>query len=401
MNKKSLNVNLIVLTVVFVGLVFSASVNAQQRLKMPFGASKQKTVQLNLTKEAGPWLIMCASFDGLDGRQQAINLADELRKTNGLTAYVYRQHFDFSADVADRGLGLAKPTTGGRENVPKRKMKLLNQSEKTEYAVLVGNYKSDESSKAQRDLAIVKKLQPESMRTYSAELGDTPQAGNRLRADSEALFGTNAGFKRMSTSAADSKFPLRLAILVTNPMVPEQVRAQATVDHYILGLNRGRKYSLLNNPKPYTLKIASFSGEVIVRPQDSARESDRLWRNKKFSSKEDTGLVQAAKRAKILTEYLRSKNVEAYVFHDRFSSYVCVGGFDWVRKGDGPDAVANPEVTQLAKVFAAKPVGGGQVTTIRLPARLLEAGVTCDANPFTVAVPHKKGRVASLPSGLR
>ena len=389
MNYITLKFNSIALAVLFVTLSLQTTAIAQQKPRFPFGRSSRPTSQLNLTKEAGPWLIMCASFDGPDGRQQAVNLADELRKTNGLTAYVYRQHFDFAQDIADRGMGYQKPTSGGASNLRQRKMELANKSQKTEYAVLVGDYGKVDSARAQNDLAKVKKLQPETLKIYSADISDTGQAGERLRANSEAMYGSGGGIRRVSTSAAQSKFPLRLALLVTNPMIPEEILAQQGIDRYIMGQNRGLKYSLLDNPKAYTLKVASFTGDMIVSPDAIAElESNRIWNDKNKKGKNNSSLVEAAKRAKILTEYLRSKDVEAYQFHDRHSSYVCVGGFDWVRKGEGRNAQVNPEVAALANVFAAEPVGGGQVKTYALPAKLLENGITCDSNPLTVAVPR-------------
>ncbi len=386
MNRVSFKLNSVAFAVLVATLVFEAAAVAQPAIRTPFGRSRDKAAKLNLTQESGPWLIMCASFDGEDGRQQAVNLANELRTKHGFNGYVYRQYFDFASEITNLGKGYQKPTAGGKSNLRQREMQLVKQNEKTEYAVLVGDYKSVESSKAQRDLAIIKKLQPETLKFHSASVQDTPQAGERLRADSEAMFGDGQGLKPISL--AKTKFPLRLSLLVTNPMTPEDQLAAAQVDQYIMNVNRPLKHTLLDNPKAYTLKVASFSGEVVVRPQDIAkREADPIWQAKNKKGKNNKSLKEAAKRATILTEYLRSKNVEAYLFHDRYSSYVCVGGFDWVSEGEGRNARANPKVEALAKVFAAKPIRGG-VTTFPLPARLLEAGVTCDANPLTVAVPR-------------
>jgi len=310
MNKVMPKLKLIALATLLIALVFAAPADALQRI--PFGRSPRKAaVQLNLTKDAGPWLIMCTSFDGQDGRQQAINLA-------------------------------------------------------------------------QKDLATLKKLQPESLKIYSDDIRDSPQAGARLRADGEVMFSNNGEFKQIGADKV--KHPLRLALLVTNPLLPKEVLDQAGIDQFILNLNKGVPYSLLDNPKAYTLKVASFSGEVIIRPKDIAIR--KAQRQKKSS------LVEAAKRAEILTKYLRSQKIEAYQFHDRHSSYVCVGGFDWVREGDGPNARGNPKVIALAEIFAGKPLPDGQVTTFKLPPRLLEAGVTCDANPLTVAVPRSRSSVA-------
>ena len=80
MNQIKLKFNSIALTILLVVLAFEATAIAQPR--SPFQRSKK--AQLNLTEDAGPWLIMCAAFDGEDGRQQAINLAHELRQTNRL-----------------------------------------------------------------------------------------------------------------------------------------------------------------------------------------------------------------------------------------------------------------------------------------------------------------------------
>ena len=396
MNKSSLKLKLTALTFLIAAFAFESVADAQIRF---MGRSNSKSAKLNLTQDAGPWLIMCASFDGEDGRQQAVNLANELKTKHRFNAYVYRQHFDFASEIANRGKGYQKPTAGGKANLRQRQMKLAKQSEKTEYAVLVGDYKSVESSRAQRDLSTIKKLQPETLKLYSAEVRDTARTGERLRADSEAIFNSNDGVRKMTLGS--SEYPLRLSLLVINPMIPDEQLAAETIDQYIVKLNEGQKYTLFDNPKAYTLKVASFSGEVLVRQQDiDELKADPNWQKKQKQGTNNRGLVEAAKRAKILTEYLRSQNVEAYQFHDRYSSYVCVGGFDWVSEGEGPNARANPDVEALAEAFAAKPFRGG-VTTFRLPQKLLTAGVTCDATPLTVAVPRVKKQMAKRRSLLR
>ena len=121
MNKSSLRLKLAALTVLLAAFVFESTVCAQ----VPFlKRSNSKTAKLNLTQDAGPWLIMCASFDGEDGRQQAINLANELRTKHRFNAYVYRQHFDFASEIATLGKGYQKPTAGGTANLRQREMQL-------------------------------------------------------------------------------------------------------------------------------------------------------------------------------------------------------------------------------------------------------------------------------------
>jgi len=138
MNKVMPKLKLIALATLLIALVFAAPADALQRI--PFGRSPRKAaVQLNLTKDAGPWLIMCTSFDGQDGRQQAINLANELRVKHGMQSYVYRQHFDFSKGVTDRGIGFQQPTAGGASNVRQREMQLARQNDK-KTSLLSKNY---------------------------------------------------------------------------------------------------------------------------------------------------------------------------------------------------------------------------------------------------------------------
>jgi hypothetical protein len=367
-----------------------------QGLMRAFGRRSEKQVDLKLTKTDGPWLIMCASFDGQDGQEQAIRLANELRKSHGLKSYIHKQFFNFQEKVADLGLGYQKPTAAGNGNVRSREMKLANTREKMEYAVLVGDFDSIESAKAQKSLALIKKLKPVSLELHSANVQDSSQSGARIRAKSEAMFDSGGTYARMNNNAFKSEFPLRTALLVTNPMLPPEFFAATKIDRYIVGLNRGLKFSLLDNPKMYTLKVASFAGQSVIKPGDIEKmTSDRAWLDRNLKGKNNTGLVEAAKRARILTEYLRSQGVEAYQFHDRHESFVCVGSFDWVSKGDRRSSTPNPEVVKLARKFQAKPTRErGQITTYPLPARLLEAGVTCDANPATVIVPSATVRTA-------
>ena len=66
-------------------LAMMTSTNAMAQ--MPFRAARTAPATLELTETAGPWMVMCYSFSGDDGKQQAIRLATELRRSFGLKAY--------------------------------------------------------------------------------------------------------------------------------------------------------------------------------------------------------------------------------------------------------------------------------------------------------------------------
>jgi len=65
-----------------------------QRFRLPFGNNKTQTTleSVELTQKSGPWLIMCASFSGKNGHQQAFRLAQELRQSLRLNTYVYQHN---------------------------------------------------------------------------------------------------------------------------------------------------------------------------------------------------------------------------------------------------------------------------------------------------------------------
>ena len=54
------------------------------------------------------------------------------------------------------------------------------------------------------------------------------------------------------------------AFLTINPLWEGDVRTN-TIDEFVVDLNAGQKYSLLENPGKYTLTIATFSGSSVIQ----------------------------------------------------------------------------------------------------------------------------------------
>jgi hypothetical protein len=379
-----------------------------QLLKLPFG--KAKNTQQNsvyLSQKDGPWLIMCASFVGEEGRQQAIRLAGDLRQNHRLKAFVYSHEFNFTEKVAGLGMGWEPYMAGNKPGARPIRMKAAGESSFEEFAVLVGDFSSVEDSKAQKTLDRIKKLQPESMANYdpSEALSDDSLAGARLRAWRDfSVQKSDDPEKRMYG-------PMKAAFLLPNPLLPEEYFAARKIDDFVLGLNRGLKYSVMKNPAKYTVKIATFSGEMFEESQMEEQKARDSWLAKNRKGLTDSKLVNAAKRATVLTAYLRSKNIEAYEFHDRHESYVCVGGFDWMVETDSSGRKENnPEMVELIKKFKGSTIrlpgkGGGVQTgmkTYPLPTRLSKAGIACDIQPIPVLVRKGDGkRVSSKFFGMK
>ena len=95
------------LSVIAIFFLCMASVGWAQKNAFPFrrhvDADKDKTY--SLTKDEGPWLIMCASFSGENGLHQANELVHELRSTQNLNAFVYKMKVDLPESVNGAGWG--------------------------------------------------------------------------------------------------------------------------------------------------------------------------------------------------------------------------------------------------------------------------------------------------------
>lgn len=372
-----------------------------QKFKL-FGKARPDTSiqSMQLTQRAGPWLIMCASFSGEDGRQQAYRLAKELRVENRLEAYVYSHQFNFSEEVSSKGLGWEVVDLGGEEKrLRPKQMRPAGEAQFEEVAVLVGNFSSLEDSKAQRTLEQIKKLKPESILHYDMEAAaaGSTLAGARLRAWRD--FATS----RSENPNERTKGPLKAAFIMPNPLLPDEYFEARKVDVTVLKWEANQqKHSLLNNRGNYTVKIASFGGDSTFELEAIEKtKAEDAWRKKSRKSRSDSKLFEAAKKATVLTAHLRKKGIEAYEFHDRHESYVCVGSFEWLTKTDQNGVKQNnPAVVDTIMKYkgtmVALPGRPSAMRSFPLPDKLVRAGIACDVQPLPVLVPKRPARTARL-----
>lgn len=388
------------IVVVSVLLSMVSQETSAQLLKLPFGKSKteaQRQASTQLTERAGPWLIMCASFVGEDGRQQARRLAEELQNEHRMTAYVYSHKFDFSAAVAGQGRGWEVFDLAGEKKLRPKRMKPAGESRFEETAVLVGDFSSVDDSSAQKLLAKIKTVWPETMANYDAREVDTDTT-SRLRAWRDNYW------KLKGDNPKDRlKGPMKAAFMMPNPLLPDAYFDARKFDHAILKwkINKDAKFSLLKNKNMYTVKIASFSGDSTMELEQIERtRAQESWMKKNNKSLTESKLINAAKKATVLTDYLRKKGIEAYEFHDRYESYVCVGGYDWLVKYNDRGMKENhPEMVDTINMFkgtaANLPGRPGAIRSYTLPANLAKAGISCDLQPLPVLVPKAPEHSAS------
>jgi len=309
-----------------------------------------------LSERDGPWLILATTFRGAGARDDARRLVQELRGRFGMQAYTHEQAFDFTG--AQRGLGV------NPDGSPKR-MRYANAQQVVEVAVMVGDFASCDDSRAQKTLAAVKSLQPEAL---TGERGKS-----RAFADFRRMIG-------LDTQAG--RGPMRLAFMIPNPLLPEDYFNRPQLDEFVIGINADVEHSLLDCPGRYSVRVATFTGVGTFADQQANAAGEA-----EFESR----LVQAAEKAHRLTEALRRQGWQAWEFHDRESSMVCVGSLSQlaIEQQDGSSQPL-PELVRITTALGPDPekLAAGTI----LPKRI--EGILLDVQPRPIDVPR-------LPVGRR
>lgn len=359
-----------------------------QQFSLPFRrnveADKDKTYWLS--ENEGPWLIMCASFAGENAMYQANDLVLELRSKHKLKAFVFKKTIEFDKSVSGAGMGTVKPVGDGMFIIRPPEMEYVHGTDFDEIAVVVGDFPSIDDRSAIDALEKIKTLHPEAL-----SFSETVPTNQRM--------GVFRYIQQMASpdSELKKKGPMRQAFMIPSPLLPEEYFAQRGIDRVILELNEDLKYSLLNCPAPYSVRVASFRGETtfdLNRMREAQEEDERQRRWGK--PRQNSQLAEAGEKASRLTNELRKLGIEAYEFHDRYESYVCVGAFDWVtRRSENGREVWNPDVVQTISDYKATvedrviknfPGAGKPLRPKTLPA-LRDSGIVFDAQPIPVQVP--------------
>jgi len=305
-------------------------------------ADPKKVYQLE--ERNGPWMIMVKRFSGENAEERANKLVHELRSKYKLKAYLVDKKFEFN--VSD-GMKATEKRQYARE-------KYLRPSTQ-EYAVLVGDFPSTDDKDYKAALKKIKSSFPDCLKSEIMQVGGTPQS------------------------------PLANAIGTPNPLLPPDFK-RGFVDAFVEKLNSDSKYSLLNNPGRFTVRVATFTGETIIK-QDEVKQI--LGSNKKADGKM---LARAGANASNLCAALRKQGVDAYEFHDRYSSIVTVGSFNEVGTM-GPQGMVEliPEIARIFETYkgVARPPTKENMLPY-MPKSL--AGIEFDVQPYVIQVPKRMRR---------
>ncbi len=315
------------------GLSESAQADPPSLLSM-FRKRSEATSVYQLKAEHGPWLILAASLSGDDAKPKAEALARELHDNLHVDCYILDKTFDHSTMLkSDRHQSVDINGT-----VETRRVRLANQSSEKVCAVLVGSFASLEDPKIDDLLQTIRTAQP-------AALVGKDAAETKDPSKAESSNWLVSSYRRVMWSRTNrkenlAKGPMGAAFVTRNPLLPEDYFQAPKLDEFVVELNKAVEHSLLNCTKRFTVRVASFQGNAVTDFGNGGAASQP----KSLSDKLD----MAADKANRLTLALRAEGVEAYQFHDRFASYVTIGGFDELgTQQPNGDFKLNPEIQQI------------------------------------------------------
>ena len=303
---------------------------------------------MTLQPEHGPWLIIAHTMQGDDAESKAMALANELRSSYGLRAYIMPKKFDFTEVV---------PGAGFDQDGDQKRMKYAKSMAFDCYSVLVGDFQSAESPNYEETLKIIKCARPKTLGLDGSNPGAQVRGGwTDIR---KFVYGKEG-------QSPVKPGPMLRAFGTPNPLLPKDFFQPPTVDKFVKQLNDQVEHSLLENPARFTVRIATFRGDNSVVPPGKQISTE--------VDQESDALDRAAKLANIATMLLRSQGIEAYQFHDRVSSIVTIGGFDSIGGNNAEGVFAyDPRIQEVLRTFGGvRDVKGSQYGAVPVARTLLD-----------------------------
>jgi len=271
-----------------------------------------------VTPQSGTWLVCAASYTGSDGKELARQRVHWIRTKYNAPAFTYNR-----ADEERKRLNDEYAQRGVRKSV-----RIEDQ-----FAVFVGGYNDIETASKARE--VIRKWPLPDLKL------DSGKSAYDLEVTQE--FGPKGAGKQESKAVN----PFLSAIPIRNPLVAKQTATSSADYAFMKKLNDGEEFSLLANPKPWTLAVKQYMGASVVTDQP-VKEGvwDRLFGNSKGEAL-DAGERQAHEMARVL----RKLGFQAWVLHAKQTSVVTIGGFDAI---DDPEMEKTRlRLTQLTQQIVA------------------------------------------------
>lgn len=278
-----------------------------------------------LSAEAGAWMICAATYLGPDGAELARQLAVDLRTRHQLPAYIFNRGDEERRKQTEEWEAMKKRYPG----VPLRKRTYRIQDQ---YAILVGGWPDFAAASA-----YLPKIKALPLPELKLDGGKSPY--------DEMTYQEPDPDKKTTVVKRARINPYTTAMVVRNPQVPAAANNRPKWDPFWKQLNAHEEFSLLRNPKPWTLVVREYMGARTLQQQQKS-ENGFLAALGLGGARPGEALDAAAQQAHELARFLRQPQfgLESWVLHTRYSSVVCVGGFT------GPE---DPELQRLQRQIAA------------------------------------------------
>lgn len=322
-----------------------------------------------LTEDNGPWMIMAASFSGAHAMEQAHDLVLEFRSEHKLPAYVHQMKFDLG-DTGARGFN--------KDGTPTRMIYRRGKAEYDEIAVLVGNYRAVDDPDAAKTLMDIKHMHSKVLEGDPAH----PENAKPTYQNLAALRYSEYEYLTKNPQHGAARGMMAMAFVTANPLLPREFFAPRGVDEFVLRLNRGVQYCLLDCPGKYSVQVAHFTGNVVIDQAEIAAINRGL-------KPMDNQLAKAGENAHKITMALRKLGYEAYEFHDRGASIVTVSSFDELGspRSDGRIEL-QPKIARIIQVFGTSQGDLGYQPQGAVLTKMLDH-IPLDATPLPVEVPKR------------
>ncbi|RUL85040.1 hypothetical protein [Tautonia sociabilis] len=269
-----------------------------------------------LTTDAGPFMVVVHTFRGDFAVRKAQALAIELRREYRLPAYVWflklkpgNSNIRGIPPTAERGVNAAYVG-------PPESDRVIDEA-----VVLVGNCPTIEDADELR--SDVKKLKPRATADHHSIFPWRNGKGlERAFITTNPLLAAQDLYPGRGTHSAAPALPAGAVV------DPEVLRSKFVpkVDPLVVRLNKGTPHSIYKCPAPYSLVVAEFTGRSALVGEDPSKIAfPKLFDDSPLRTAHEDAEKLAATLAK--HEVVRSLGVQPYVYHDRTSSRVLLGGF--------------------------------------------------------------------------
>ena len=202
-------------------------------------------------------MICAASFSGDHSREQAEELATEIRTHYTLPAYVFNRtaeerRIQRERVAREKAIARKKLEMDGLPTDTPIFVKTV--SIKDQYAVLIGGYKDDVI--ARKELEKIRKLSPSEKFAVFAYMPD-PKTGK---------------VREMAVN------PFQSAFVCRNPTVPvEKPQQDSDLNERLKEYNAHEPYSLLKCSKPYTLVVKAYKCAATLESQTATTLTMSKW----------------------------------------------------------------------------------------------------------------------------